>query len=151
MVRSEKSIEIKASATVVDRCLTDLALMQRWRNGLVTCTARGEWSTSLGSRSRLRLENSFWPLALGQIVVQREPGAIVWEFSGWLRGSDGWECQPSASGTKLVHRWEWRAANGWIAWWWRSFGARAIEEDIEAQLMRIKYVAEELYYRSGFQ
>jgi hypothetical protein len=151
MERWEKSIQIKASATVVDRCLTELALIQRWRSGLVTCAARGEWSTSLGSPSRLRLENSLWPLTLGQIVVQREPGLIVWEFSGGLRGTDGWECQPATNGTRLVNCWEWRAANGWINWWWRSFGAQAIADDIDAQLMRIKYVAEELYYRSGFQ
>jgi hypothetical protein len=147
----EKSIQINASATIVDHCLTELPLMQRWRNGLVTCEPVGEWSTNVGSRSFLRLDNSFWPLSLRNIVVLREPGLVAWEFRGWLRGLDRWECQPSAGGTCLLNSWKWQATNGWIDWWWKSFGAQAIEEDIESQLMRIKYVAEELYYRSGFQ
>jgi Polyketide cyclase / dehydrase and lipid transport len=146
----QKSIYIKASATVVDRCLTELELIHRWRNGLVTCEALGEWLLSPGSRSRLRLENSLWPIVLRNNLVRREPGLVRWEFQGLLRGFDQWECQPAAAGTQLVNRWQWQAANGWLDWWWRNFGARAIEDDIEAQLMRIKYVAEEIYYRSGF-
>jgi Polyketide cyclase / dehydrase and lipid transport len=145
----KKSIQINASATVVDRCLTELLLLRRWRNGLVTCEPLGAWSPEVGSRSHLRLENSLWPLSLRNIVVRREPGLIVWEFRGWLRGLDRWECQPWAGGTRLLNCWEWQATNGWIDWWWKSFGAKSIEEDIDAQLMRIKYVAEELYYRSG--
>ncbi|MCZ8053502.1 MAG: SRPBCC family protein, partial [Microcystis sp. LE19-12.2C] len=33
----EQSIQIKASATTVERCITDLELMRRWLNPVLVC------------------------------------------------------------------------------------------------------------------
>jgi Polyketide cyclase / dehydrase and lipid transport len=147
----ENAIQINASATLVERCLTELALIQRWRNGLVIMMPIDDWSTVEGSRSRLLLQSSLLPVTLRNRVVHREPGLIVWEFTGWLRGKDCWECLPTDQGTKLVNRWGWQVNNPWLNWWWRYVGSRALKDDIEAQLMRIKYVAEELHYLSGLK
>jgi hypothetical protein len=147
----ERSIQINASALIVDRCLTELDLIQRWRNSLVLTLPIGDWSVAEGSRSRLFLQFSLLPITLRNVVVRREPGLIVWKFTGWLQGYDRWECQPTDRGTRLVNCWEGQMGNRWLDWWWKYFGERAWADDREAQLMRIKYVAEELYYLSQWK
>ncbi|XPM58424.2 MAG: SRPBCC family protein [Leptolyngbya sp. IPPAS B-1204] len=38
----EQSIHIKASATAVEQCFTDLALMHRWLNPVLRCEPIGD-------------------------------------------------------------------------------------------------------------
>jgi hypothetical protein len=145
----ERSILIRASATVVDRCLTEWPLIRRWRNGLVTWEA-GDDPLVVGSRGRWHINHSLWPLRLGASLVQREPGLVVWQLSGGLQGLDRWECRPQEAGTQLYHCWDWHTSGG-VYRWWPVVGRLALEDDSEAQLMRIKYVAEEIYCQSGRQ
>ena len=48
----EQSIQINASATVVEQCFTDLSLMHRWLNPALRCEPIGDWSTAIGSKSQ---------------------------------------------------------------------------------------------------
>jgi hypothetical protein len=140
----EQSIEIKASATTVENCVTDLALMQRWLNPLLKCEPVGKWSTEVGSRSRFIVQFPLWQPTLNNIVKERNPGLIVWEFKGFFQGCDTWECQPLSSGTLLVNRFEFTIPNPLIAWGFNQFAAPWTKKDMKAQLQRIKQLAERL-------
>lgn len=139
----EQTIQINASATVVERCITDRALMHRWLNPALRCDPVGEWSTDLGSRSRFIIQIPLLHPTLESKVVEREPGLIVWEFDGFFKGRDRWECEPVKEGTRLLNRFEFEVPNPIIRWGFNTFAAAWTKEDMQAQLRRLKLVAQE--------
>ena len=145
----EQSIAIKASSTVVDSCLTDLQLMHRWLNPALRCEPIGRWSTELNSLSRFIIKIPLIEPSLRSVVVEREPGLIVWQFEGFFKGRDRWECQPSSEGTLLLNRFEFVVPNPIISWGFNTFAANWTKQDMQAQLRRLKRVAEEVYILGG--
>ncbi len=143
----EQSIFIRASATVVELCITDHTLMYRWLNPMLRCEPVGKWDTFVGSRSRFIINIPFLEPSLNSIVAEREPGLIVWEFQGFFRGSARWECQPELEGTRLLNRFEFEIPNPLIKFGFNQFAASWTKSDMEAQLRRLKRLAEEQYYR----
>ena len=141
----EQSIEINASATVVERCLTDQVLMHRWLNPVLLCEPIGEWSTQIGSRTRFLIKIPFLKPTLNSVVIEREPGLIVWGFEGFFKGCDRWECQPTSQKTKLLNRFEFEIPNPLVSWGFNNFAANWTKKDMKAQLRRLKQVAEEIY------
>ncbi|MBE9056144.1 SRPBCC family protein [Sphaerospermopsis sp. LEGE 08334] len=141
----EQSIKINAPATLVEQCLTDLTLMHRWLNPVLRCEPVGEvWSTELGSRSRFMIQIPVIKPTLNTVVIERQPGLIVWGFKGFFQGSDRWECQPLPQGTLLINRFEFKIPNPVVSWGFNTFAASWTKADMEAQLKRFKRVAEEL-------
>ncbi len=145
----EHSITIRASATTVENCLSDLELMHRWLNPALKCEPIGKWSTAIGSLSRFQIKIPLWQPSLKSVVVEREPGLIVWQFDGFFQGRDRWECQPTSQGTILINRFEFQVPNRIINWGFKTFAATWTKKDMQAQLRRLKRVAEEEYRRSG--
>jgi len=141
----EQSIQINASATVVERCITDQILMHRWLNPALRCEPVGEWSTEVGSRSRFVIQVPLLQPTLNSVVVEREPGLVVWKFEGFFQGRDRWECQPTDKGTRLVNRFEFEIPNPIVSWGFNTFAATWTKDDMQAQLRRLKRVAEEVY------
>ncbi len=141
----EQSILIEASATIVERCLTDLTLMHRWLNPILRCEPIGQWSTEIGGRSRFTLQIPLLEPTLKSVVIEREPGLIVWGFEGFFKGCDRWECQPANGGTKLINRFQFSVPNPIIKWGFNQFAAGWTKNDMQAQLRRLKRVAEEIY------
>jgi carbon monoxide dehydrogenase subunit G len=141
----EQSIQIKASATAVDKCITDLELMQRWLNPALKCEPIGEWGTSVGSRSKFTIQIPGIKPTLKNVVLTREPGLIIWGFDGFFKGKDRWECEPNERGTRLINQFEFNIPNRLIAWGFNVFAAKLTKSDMESQLRRIKRVAEELH------
>lgn len=141
----EQSVQINASSTIVERCITDLDLMHRWLNPVLRCQPVGEWSTKIGSRSRFIIKIPIIEPTLKSVVVEREPGLIVWEFDGFFKGRDRWECQPNPKGTQLINRFEFEIPNPLIGWGFDRFAANWTKNDMKAQLKRLKRVAEEVY------
>ena len=140
-----QSIQIKASAIAVDRCITDLELMHRWLNPLLKCEPMGAWGTSVGSKSKFTIQLPIVQPTLKNVVLAREPGLIVWKFDGFFQGTDRWECEPNERGTRLINQFEFNIPNGLIAWGFDLFAAKLTKVDMEAQLRRLKRVAEELH------
>ncbi|MCG6133751.1 MAG: SRPBCC family protein [Nostoc sp. LLA-1] len=141
----EQSIKINATATVVERCITDLALMHRWLNPALRCEPVGEvWSTEVGSQSRFVMQIPLLKPTLNSTVVERQPGLVIWEFQGFFQGRDRWECQPLEQGTLLLNRFEFDIPNPLISWGFKNFAASWTQEDMQAQLLRLKRVAEQL-------
>jgi hypothetical protein len=138
----ENSIAIAASATSVERCFTDLDLMHRWLNPALRCEPIGKWSTELGSESRFVIQIPLLKPTLKSVVVEREPGLVVWEFSGFFKGRDRWECQPEVQGTRLLNRFEFEVPNPIVAFGFNRFAASWTQEDMRSQLRRLKQVAE---------
>ncbi|WP_341524844.1 SRPBCC family protein [Nostoc sp. UHCC 0302] len=141
----EQSIQINATASVVERCITDLALMHRWLNPVLRCEPVNEaWSTDVGSQSRFIIQIPLIQPTLNSVVVERKPGIVVWEFKGFFQGRDRWECQPVEKGTRLINRFEFDIPNPLVSWGFNTFAASWTKEDMQAQLLRLKRIAEEL-------
>ncbi|MFN5514653.1 MAG: SRPBCC family protein [Cyanobacteriota bacterium] len=141
----EQQIEIQASAGVVERCFTELPLIQTWLNPRLKCEALGEWSTAVGAKSRFRLQIPPLYPTLNNVVICREPGLIVWQFEGFFQGRDRWECSPVESGTLLINRFDFSIPNPLVAWGFQVFAARWTIQDMQAQLRRLQALAEDLY------
>ncbi|NER81003.1 MAG: SRPBCC family protein [Leptolyngbya sp. SIO1D8] len=139
----EQSVPIRASSTTVERCFTDRELMHQWLNPALRCEAMGEhWDTELGGKSRFLIQIPLLQPALISTVVEREPGLIVWAFEGFFKGRDRWECQPTATGTLLLNRFEFSIPNPIVSFGFQTFAAKWTKQDMEAQLQRLKGVAE---------
>lgn len=141
----EQTIQIRASATTVEQCITDRALMHQWLNPALRCEPVGEtWSTELDSKSRFVIQIPALEPSLMSTVVERAPGLIVWEFQGFFAGRDRWECQPNEAGTWLINRFEFTIPNPLVALGFNTFAASWTKQDMEAQLKRLKGVAERM-------
>jgi hypothetical protein len=143
----EQSIGIEANATIVERCITEQKLMHRWLNPALRCVPVGDWSTDVGSRSRFIIQIPLFAPSLNSVVIERAPGLIVWGFEGFFQGSDRWECQPRSQGTNLINRFEFEIPNPIVRWGFHTFAQRWTQEDMQAQLRRLKRVAEEIYLK----
>lgn len=141
----EQSIRINASSVITEECLTDLKLMHRWLNPMLKCQPIGVWNTEVGSLSRFIIKIPLIEPTLRSTVIQREPGLIIWEFDGFFKGRDRWECQPTKNGTFLLNRFEFEIPNAIVSWGFNNFAANLTRKDMKAQLRRLKRVAEELY------
>jgi len=141
----EQRIEIQASATIVEQCFTDLELMHRWLNPVLRCEPIAEWTTEIGSKSRFVIQIPLLKPTLRSVVIGREPGLVVWEFTGFFKGRDRWECQPLEAGTLLINCFEFTIPNPLVNWGFQLFAARWTGADMQAQLRRLKQVAEETY------
>ena len=144
----EQSIRIKASSVVTEKCITNLELMHRWLNPMLRCEPIGTWNTDVGSLSRFTIKIPLLQPSLRSVVAQREPGLIVWEFDGFFKGRDRWECQPTKNGTFLLNRFEFEIPNPVISWGFNTFAINLTKKDMQAQLRRLKKVAEEVYRNS---
>ena len=139
----EQSIQIASSATTVEHCITDRALMHQWLNPALRCEPHGDtWDTDLGGQSRFIIQIPLLQPTLLSTVAERAPGLIVWEFSGFFTGRDRWECQPNDAGTLLLNRFIFSIPNPLIAFGFETFAAQWTKQDMEAQLKRLKQVAE---------
>lgn len=141
----ENSIQIDASATIVEQCFTDLDLMHRWLNPALSCRPIGDWSTEIGARSRFTIAIPLLRPSLYSTVVERSPGMIVWEFTGFFLGRDQWECRPNAIGTQLINRFSFAIPNPLIRFGFDTFAARITQADMQRQLRRLKAIAEREY------
>ncbi|MBW4598222.1 MAG: SRPBCC family protein [Calothrix sp. FI2-JRJ7] len=140
----EQSIQINASATTVERCITELNLMHRWLNPALRCYPVGDWDTNVGGKSKFVIEVPLIKPTLNSTVVERQPGLVVWGFEGFFKGKDRWECQPNKNGTCLLNRFEFQIPNPVISWGFKIFAEKFTKEDMQAQLRRLKRVAEEV-------
>ncbi|WAL62282.1 SRPBCC family protein [Thermocoleostomius sinensis] len=141
----EQTIQINASATAVEQCITDRALMHRWLNPALRCDPIGEWNTDKGGKSRFIIQIPVLQPSLKSTVVEREPGLIVWQFDGFFKGRDRWECQPNNKGTTLLNRFEFEIPNPLVRYGFNTFALNWTKQDMQAQLRRLKRVAEDVY------
>jgi Polyketide cyclase / dehydrase and lipid transport len=142
----EQSIAIRTNSTTVERCFTDLALMNSWLNPILRCEVLEgtAWSTKLGAKSHFVIQLPLIKPVLISTIVEREPGLVVWEFDGFFQGRDRWEVQPQAQGSLLINRFEFTIPNPIVAFGFNTFAAKWTKADMEAQLQRLKQVAERL-------
>ena len=139
-----QSIDIAAPPEQVERTFTELDLMQRWLNPMLVCTPVGQWSTDVGSRSRFAVKVPIASLVLENQVIDRAPGLVVWEFDGFFRGIDRWECHKIDAGTRLTNRFSFNIPNPLIRFGFNTFAKRLTARDMTEQLQRLKTVAEAL-------
>ena len=147
----EQSIQITTNATLVEHCITDRGLMHQWLNPALLCEPIGDtWDTELGGESRFIIQLPLWQPTLVSTVAERAPGLIVWEFSGFFQGRDRWECQPNDRGTLLLNQFQFAVPNPIVAFGFNTFAAKLTKQDMEAQLRRLKQVAERQAALQGY-
>ncbi|NET38186.1 MAG: SRPBCC family protein, partial [Cyanothece sp. SIO1E1] len=134
----EQSIQIRASATIVEQCVTEPILMHRWLNPALRCEPIGPWSTQLGGKTRFIIQIPVIQPTLLSTVIEREPGLIVWGFEGFFKGRDRWECQPDTHGTYLLNRFEFEIPSPLVRFGFNTFAASWTKQDMQAQLRRLK-------------
>ena len=139
----QQSIYISASVETVECCIADPILMHRWLNPVLRCEPIGVWSTDLGGQSRFMIQLPLWQPTLKSVVVEREPGLIVWAFEGFFQGRDRWQCQAKGQGTHLLNRFEFEIPNPLVRFGFNTFAAGWTKKDMQAQLQRLKQLAEE--------
>ncbi|MEN8447670.1 MAG: SRPBCC family protein [Cyanobacteria bacterium J06555_13] len=140
----EQSVFITANATTVERCFTEQTLMHQWLNPALICEPVGDWRTTVGSEFDFRIKIPLLAPTLHSTVIEREPGLVVWGFDGFFTGRDRWECQPEENGTTLLNRFEFTIPNPLVSFGFNQFAAGLTKKDMEAQLQRLKQVAERL-------
>ncbi|KJH69733.1 SRPBCC family protein [Aliterella atlantica] len=138
----KNSIEINASPTIVEHCISDRTLMHKWLNPALRCEPVGEWSTEVGSRSRFIILIPLVKPTLEAVILERKPGLIVWGFAGFFQGSDRWECQEVSQGTRLVNCFTFEISNPVIRTGFNIFASYLTKTDMRSQLHRLKRVAE---------
>ena len=150
----ENSILISATATTVERCITELDLMARWLNPMLSCEPDGAtWSTEIGSKSKfvvmIPVLNAGLQPTLYNTVSDRAPGLIVWDFKGFFVGTDRWQCDPISSdtsklSTRLTNCFTFEIPNPLVRFGFNTFAVSLTQTDMIAQLKRLKVVAEQL-------
>lgn len=138
----QQSVIIQSAPGVVDRCFTDLAWMHRWLNPALRCEPIDPWNTQMGSRCRFKLQLPLWQPSLHCTVITREPGLIIWAFAGFFQGQDRWQYDPTPQGTVLTNRFEFVIPNPLVDWGFRTVAAPWTQRDMQAQLQRLKHLAE---------
>jgi Polyketide cyclase / dehydrase and lipid transport len=138
----EHSIHIDSSLEAVDRTITDRQLMHQWLNPALRCDPVDEWSTNVGAKSRFIIQIPLLSPVLESTVIERRLGLVVWSFDGFFKGTDRWECFPTADSTCLINRFEFHIPNSLVAFGFNTFAARWTQKDMQAQLARLKQVAE---------
>jgi Polyketide cyclase / dehydrase and lipid transport len=139
-----QSIQINSNSAIVERCIIEKDLMHKWLNPILRCDPVGEWSTEVGSKSIFIIQIPFIQPTLKSIVIERQPGLIVWEFQGFFRGSDRWECLPNNEGTLLINTFTFTIPNPIVMLGFNLFAAKFTKYDMQTQLQRLKRVAEKI-------
>lgn len=140
----QQSILINADLLTVERCFTDLDLMHKWLNPVLSCSPIGKWDCKIGSRSRFIIKIPLLQPTLESVVIERELGLVVWEFNGFFQGVDRWECQPENNSTRLINTFQFTIPNNLVKFGFNLFAANWTKADMLAQLARLKQVAENL-------
>lgn len=138
----QHSVTIQADPAVVDRCFTDLDWMHCWLNPSLRCEPIDPWDIQRGSRCRFRLQIPLWQPSLHCTVVDRAPGLIVWAFEGFFHGQDRWQYDLTPQGVVLQNRFEFDIPNPLVAWGFHHIAAPWTRRDMQAQLQRLKALAE---------
>jgi hypothetical protein len=140
----EQQIRIAASLGAAERCLSEPGLMRRWLNPLLECRSVGEWSTAVGSRFRFYLRLPPVHPHLECEVVERALGLVQWQFTGFFEGTDRWEVTGSDGDLLLVNRFCFDIPNPLVRFGFAIFAQALTRADMQAQLHRLKAVAETL-------
>ncbi len=96
----------------------------------------------MGSQSLFTIRVPLLNPTLTSTVIERRLGLVVWEFDGFFKGCDRWECLTQAEGTQLVNRFEFQIPNPLVAIGFSLFAAPLTRKDMQAQLVRLKHIAE---------
>jgi Polyketide cyclase / dehydrase and lipid transport len=140
----EHKVLINATLETVDRTITDRHLMHQWLNPALRCDPVGEWSTDVGAKSRFIIQVPLLYPVLESTVIERHLGLVIWAFDGFFKGTDRWECLPAQGQICLTNRFEFQIPNPAIAFGFKVFAARWTKKDMQAQLIRLKQVAESI-------
>ncbi|GAB4447100.1 MAG: SRPBCC family protein [Chloroflexi bacterium OHK40] len=141
MIVQEEWVSINTTPDVVERYLTEPALLERWRSPLVVLQPlEGELMT-LGSVHKLRLKS----LALAgaeYAVAERDSGHILLTISGLWRGQELWRWFADGPRTVVQNRVEYEVPDPSLRVFVVGIGRLLAELDMRIQLERLRQLIE---------
>ncbi len=110
----EEYVSIQAAPAVVERHLTERALVEKWLSPLVDMELITGECMAERSTYRLRLKTlALLPIATYTLVA-RDANSIKWEFDGFWQGVDLWIWSGDSSRTVVQNRIEYKMPNPWL-------------------------------------
>ena len=141
MIVQEEWVSISTTPDVVERWLTEPALLDQWRSPLVVLDPLEGDLFAPGSVHKLRLK----PLALmgaEYTVAEREPGRILLTIGGLWRGSELWRWFADGPRTVVQNRVEYEVPNESLRVFVVGVGRLLAELDMRLQLERMRQLIE---------
>ncbi len=141
MIVQEEFVSIQATPDVVERYLTEVALLDQWRSSLVILEPLEGDLMALNSKHRMRVK----PLALtGAIytVSERDKNHILLTIEGPWQGTELWRWFADGPRTLVLNRVEYEVPNEALRTFVVGFGTFFSRLDMRLQLLRLQQLIE---------
>lgn len=142
MIVQEQFVSIRTTASVVERYLTDPALLTQWRSPLVVLDPIEGTLMTLGSKHKLRLKT----LALNgadYTVTRREPGLIELSIDGLWRGTELFRWFADGDRVVVQNRIEYEVPDPSLRVFALGLGQFVATFDMRLQLDRLRQLIEQ--------
>lgn len=138
----EAFVSINTTMDVVERHLTDRALVERWRSPLTTLEPiQGEWMAP-GSTFRMRLLTLALIAGADYTVTTRESGKLEFAIDGSWRGTEVWRWFADGSRVVVQNRVDFVVTNEVLRPFAVYFGAPFAWLDLNLELTRLRQLIE---------
>lgn len=91
----EEFVVVHAPMEVVESVMTDRELMLRWMSPTVRFEPLDGWRFDTGAPWRLTLTGLGNLLVADYVVHERQPGLVLWAYTGFWQGFDAWHWMPA--------------------------------------------------------
>lgn len=141
MIVQEEFISIKTTPDVVERYLTDPALLDQWRSPLIMLEPLEGDLMSIGSLHRMRLKTLAMAGA-SYTVTERDSGHILMTMDGLWNGTDLWRWYADGDRTVVQNRVEYEVPDPTLRVFAMGFGQLFASLDMRVQMIRLRELIE---------
>lgn len=141
MIVQEEFISINAEPAVVERYLTDPALLNQWRSPLVVLEPVEGTLFTPGSVHRMRLKSLFLTGALYK-VVERDSQHILMQIEGPWEGTERWRWFSDGKRTVVQNRVEYDMTDAILRPFVAGLGTYFSRLDMRLQMQRLQQMVE---------
>ncbi|WP_129671977.1 SRPBCC family protein [Candidatus Chloroploca sp. Khr17] len=141
MIVQEEWVSITTTPDVVERHLTEPALMAQWRSPLVQLQPVEGDLMSLGSVHKMRLV-SLGLAGSDYTVVERDREHILMKINGLWEGQELWRWFADGSRVVVQNRVEYEVANDGLRVFVLGLGRFVADLDMRVQLFRLRELIE---------
>lgn len=141
MIVQEEWVSINTTPDVVERHLTEPALLDQWRSPLVVLEPLEGALFAPGSVHKLRLK-SLAMAGATYSVVERDGGKILMAIDGLWQGSELWRWFPDGSRTVVQNRVEYEVPDASLRVFVVGIGRFLADLDMRIQLDRLRQLIE---------
>ncbi|MCG8347011.1 MAG: SRPBCC family protein [Chloroflexales bacterium] len=141
MIVQEEFVSISTTPDVVERHLTDPALIKQWRSPLVLLEPIEGELMALGSKHQMRVV-TFALAGAAYTVTERDKNHILMTMDGLWRGADLWRWFADGQRTVVQNRVEYDMTNSVLRPFAIGFGQFFAKFDMGLQMTRLQQLIE---------